>query len=208
MSLELLVGPMFAGKSSALQSIVKRHQSLGWNMLVLNHSSDIRYGTSSSVINHDKQVVPAISVKELIPILKKSEFLYAQLIVIDEAQFFDDLLDFVTTALDVYEKHIVVVGLDGNAERKPFGQIGSLLLLCDKIANLTAFCAYCKDGTPAIFTYAKREDAASAASSGTPCVGTGDAYVPLCRKHYRMTLKPHLASKKETKEILSISYVS
>jgi thymidine kinase len=208
MSLELLVGPMFAGKSSALQSIVKRHQSLGWNMLVLNHSSDIRYGTSSSVINHDKQVVPAISVKELIPILKKSEFLYAQLIVIDEAQFFDDLLDFVTTALDVYEKHIVVVGLDGNAERKPFGQIGSLLPLCDKITKLTAFCSYCKDGTPAIFTYAKREDAASAASSGTPCVGTGDAYVPLCRKHYRMTLKPHLASKKETKEILSISYVS
>jgi len=208
MSLELLVGPMFAGKSSALQSIVKRHQSLGWNMLVLNHSSDIRYGTSSSVINHDKQVVPAVSVKELIPMLKKSEFLYAQLIVIDEAQFFDDLFDFVITALDVYEKHIVVVGLDGNAERKPFGQIGSFLPLCDKITKLTAFCAYCKDGTAAIFTYAKDEDAASAASSGTPCVGTGDAYVPLCRKHYRMTLKPHLASKKETKEILSISYVS
>jgi len=207
MSLELLVGPMFAGKSSALQSIVKRHQSLGWNMLVLNHSSDIRYGTSSSVINHDKQVVPAISVKELIPMLKEREFLYAQLIVIDEAQFFDDLLEFVITALDVYEKHIVVVGLDGNAERKPFGQIGSLLPLCDKITKLTSFCAYCKDGTAAIFTYAKGEDAATAAMSGTPCVGTGDVYVPLCRKHYRMTLKPHLAATKRS-ETLSISYSS
>lgn len=208
MSLELLVGPMFAGKSSALQSIVKRHQSLGWKMLVLNHSSDIRYGTSSSVINHDKQVVPAISVKELIPMLKEREFLYAQLIVIDEAQFFDDLLEFVITALDVYEKHIVVVGLDGNAERKPFGQIGLLLPHCDKITKLTSFCAYCKDATPAIFTYAKREDAASAASSGIPCVGTGDAYVPLCRKHYRMTLKPHLTAATKRSETLSISYSS
>ena len=78
MSLELIVGPMFAGKSSALQSIVKRHQSLGWKMLVINHSSDTRYG-SSAIISHDDQHVPAHSVPELIPLLKTPSFLETRL---------------------------------------------------------------------------------------------------------------------------------
>jgi thymidine kinase len=183
MSLELIVGPMFAGKSSALQSIVKRHQSLGWNMIVINHSADIRYGTSS-VINHDHQRVPARSVDALVPLLTDREFLEARLVVIDEAQFFPDLFPFVTTALDMHEKHVVVVGLDGDAERKPFGQIGLLLPHCDKITKMTAFCSSCKDGTPALFTYAKQADAAAAAAAGIPCVGTIESYIPLCRRHY------------------------
>lgn len=184
MSLELIVGPMFAGKSSALQSIVKRHQSLGWKMIVINHSADIRYGTSS-VINHDNQRLPARSVDALIPLLTDPEFLEARLLVIDEAQFFADLLSFVTTALDMHEKHIVVVGLDGDAERKPFGQIGLLLPHCDKITKMTAFCSSCKDGTAAVFTYAKHADAAAAAAASIHCVGTIESYIPLCRRHYR-----------------------
>ena len=185
MSLELIVGPMFAGKSSALQSIVKRHQSLGWKMLVVNHSSDIRYG-SSAISSHDDQHVPALSVSDLLPLLKTSSFLETKLIVIDEAQFFPDLLPFVVEALDVHEKHIVVVGLDGDAERKPFGQIGLLLPHCDKISKMTAFCSLCKDGTAALFTHATRADSAAAAASGVPCVGTAEAYIPLCRKHYHV----------------------
>ena len=43
MSLELIVGPMFAGKSSAILSIVRRHQTLGWPIAVITHSSDTRY---------------------------------------------------------------------------------------------------------------------------------------------------------------------
>ena len=208
MSLELIVGPMFAGKSSALQSIVKRHQSLGWTMLVINHSSDIRYG-SSSVINHDNQRLPAKSVKELLPLLSDPEFMFTKLIVIDEAQFFEDLLPFVTRALDLYEKHIVVVGLDGDAERKPFGQITLLLPHCDKITKMTAFCSYCKDGTAALFTYAKRPDVGAVVASGTPCVGATESYVPLCRKHYRAAALPHMKeTPKEPSKFLEISFIS
>jgi thymidine kinase len=183
MSLELIIGPMFAGKSSALQSIVKRHQSLGWKMLVLNHSADTRYGTSS-VVNHDNQRLPAKSVSHLMPLLEDAEFAAARLIVIDEAQFFEDLFPFVTTAADVHAKHVVVVGLDGDADRKPFGQIGTLVPHCDKITKITAFCAECKDGTAALFTYAKRAEAAAAVAAGIPCVGAIESYVPLCRTHY------------------------
>jgi thymidine kinase len=176
---------MFAGKSSALQSIVKRHQCLGWKMMVLNHSSDTRYGTAS-VINHDNQRVPATCVKDLLPLLKEKEFLEAKLIVLDEAQFFEDLLPFVVEALDQHEKHVVVVGLDGDAERKPFGQITKLLPYCDKITKITALCSYCANGTPAIFTFAKRADVAAAVSASTPCVGADDKYIPVCRKHYHI----------------------
>jgi hypothetical protein len=87
-------------------------------------------------------------------------------VVVEEAQFFDDLKPFVERAVDADGKHAVVVGLDGTAERRPFGQILDLVPLADRITKLTAFCTMCADGTPAIFTYAKRSDAIAAAADG------------------------------------------
>ena len=174
MSLELLVGPMFAGKSSALQSIVKRHQSLGWNMLVLNHSSDIRYGTSSSVINHDKQVVPAISIKELIPMLKEREFLYAQLIVIDEAQFFDDGLPDVCNQLANQGIRVIIAGLDMDFKGRPFGPMPHLLAIAEFVTKVHAICMQC--GSIAQYSYRFSKN------GGQVQLGEKDQYEPRCRK--------------------------
>jgi thymidine kinase len=51
-------------------------------------------------------------------------------------------------------------------------------------------CKTCKDGTPAIFTFAARDDAAAAANDGRPCVGADEKYVPLCRKHFNSAREP------------------
>ena len=182
MSLELLLGPMFAGKSSALLSIVRRHKALGWPVCVVTHACDTRYGTDQ-VVNHDQQRCPAIATETLTHVLEMPDYKDARLVVVEEAQFFGDLVTFVTKAVDTDGKHVVVVGLDGDAERKPFGKVLDLVPFADRITKLTAMCKQCADGTPAIFTHAYG-DAAEAAAAGEACVGAGEKYVPMCRKHY------------------------
>lgn len=189
MSLELLIGPMFAGKSSALLSIVRRHKALGWSVCVITHSCDTRYGTDQ-VVNHDQQRCPAIATSSLMPLLEMPEYQLSRLVVVEEAQFFADLVPFVTRAVDGNGKHVVVVGLDGDAERKPFGRVIDLIPYADRITKLTAMCKLCADGTPAIFTFAATDDAAASAAMGEACVGAADKYMPMCRKHY-LAAKEH-----------------
>jgi thymidine kinase len=175
---------MFAGKSSAIQSIVRRHESMGWSVFVVTNSMDTRYSDAPAVVNHDRIAIPAIAVKELLPLQTSAEYARARLVVIEEAQFFPDLLEFVRRVVDTDKKHCVVVGLDGDAERRPFGQVLDLVPHCDRVTKLTAMCKRCGDGTPALFTFAAGAQAAAANAEGVPCVGTDDLYTPLCRKHY------------------------
>jgi thymidine kinase len=193
MSLELLIGPMFAGKSSAIQSIVRRHESMGWSVFVVTNSMDTRYSDAPAVVNHDKIAIPAVAVKALLPLLTTAEYARARLVVIEEAQFFPDLLEFVRAVVDRDRKHCVVVGLDGDAERRPFGQVLDLVPHCDRVTKLTAMCKQCGDGTPALFTFAAASRAAEANAEGVPCVGSDDLYVPLCRKHYLAARYPDLS---------------
>lgn len=194
MSLELLIGPMFAGKSSAIQSIVRRHESMGWPVFVVTHSMDTRYSETPAVVNHDRVAIPAIAVTTLMPLLDHSEYAKSKLVVIEEAQFFPDLVPFVRRVVDTDKKNCVVVGLDGDAERRPFGSVLELVPLCDRVTKLTSMCKHCRDGTPALFTFAAGSAAAAANAEGVPCVGSDDLYVPLCRKHYLAARYPRVAS--------------
>jgi thymidine kinase len=190
MSLELLIGPMFAGKSSAIQSIVRRHQSMGWRVFVVTNAMDTRYSDTPAVTSHDRHSIPAVAVSRLMPLLESSDYSNSRLVVIEEAQFFPDLIPFVRRVVDTDGKNCVVVGLDGDAERRPFGSVLELVPLCDRVTKLTAMCKQCADGTPALFTFAAAADAVAANEAGVPCVGSDDRYVPLCRRHYLSARHP------------------
>ena len=177
MSLELYVGPMWAGKSSTVLGTLRRYKSIGWNILVLTAAADTRYGTEM-IVSHDQDKYPARSVKSLLPLSSESDYTTAQLIVIEEAQFFPDLYDFVITAVEKDAKHVICVGLDGDSDRKPFGDLLRLVPLCDKLTKLTALCSECKDGSPALFSFYKNLKSTQVA------VGASDHYEPLCRKHF------------------------
>lgn len=192
MSLELLIGPMFAGKSSAIQSIVRRHRSLGWPVCVITHSMDTRYSEEPMIVNHDLQKMPAIASPTLMLLLDHAEYKSARLVVIEEAQFFSDLVPFVLRVVDDDKKHCVVVGLDGDAERRPFGKVLDLVPLCDKVTKLTAMCKLCADGTPALFSAAVAADATAANEAGVPCVGGEERYMPVCRKHFKTLKEPEI----------------
>ena len=199
MSLELLVGPMFAGKSSALMTVVRRHVALGQHVLVLTHALDRRYNSQGgSLVNHDQQVLPAQSITDLLPVLEWPTFSSAQLIVVEEAQFFPDLCAFVTEAVDGHGKHVVVAGLDGDAQRRPFGEVLALIPLADRVTKLTALCRMCRDGTPALFTSLAPGMKAEAAPQTR--VGGAETYMPVCRKHYLLEAPAGTVGKKQEQD--------
>ena len=169
---------MFAGKSSALLARIRRQRAIGKKVIVITSSLDKRYSVEPSLTSHDMESVAAVAVDELLLCLQRSDLLEADLIVIEEAQFFGDLLTFVEEAL-LQHKNLVVCGLDGDTAAKPFGQILNCIPLADSVVKMTALCELCGDGTPAIFTGLR----SSGSAEGQIKVGASETYIPLCRKH-------------------------
>jgi thymidine kinase len=114
---------------------------------------------------------------------KDSEFMRSSIILVDEAQFFPDLLEFVRLATDVFEKEVYLFGLDGDTERKPFGQLLECIPLADSVTKLKALCKICGNGNEALFTFCQKE------KKEQVCVGGAEMYIPLCRKHYITAVK-------------------
>lgn len=177
MSLSLVLGPMWAGKSSYILGKIRRYKAIGWDVFVITNALDHRYG-QYVVSNHDSDQCPAISVNTLLPLLEDEEYKKAKLIILEEAQFFDDLVRFVLKAVEEDGKHVICVGLDGDSERKPFGYILQLIPYCDSVEKITSLCTECADGTPALFSYRCSK------SVEQILVGADTMYKPLCRKHY------------------------
>jgi len=170
---------MFAGKSSSIIGTLRRHAFINRPTMCITNSLDTRYNATAIVISHDKESYPAIAVSHLIPMLETDEFTNSSCIIIEEAQFFTDLKDFVLAAVEIYNKQVICVGLDGDSERRPFGQLIELIPFADTVKKFKALCGRCHDGTNALFSYRKR---------GIPStqinVGSEDKYEALCRTHY------------------------
>jgi thymidine kinase len=179
MSLELYIGPMFAGKSSAILGILRRHAFIRRNTLCLTSSLDTRYSPDARIVSHNQESYPATALKYLYDCIDTEAFRSAACIIIEEAQFFTDLKKFALTAVEVYNKHVICVGLDGDSERRPFGQLLDLVPYADKIEKFAALCSRCADGTAAIFSHRK-----PGAPDTQVSVGSTDQYEALCRKHF------------------------
>ena len=181
MSLELIIGPMFSGKTSALQSIIRRHEVLGIKLVAYKPQIDGRYGDDEFIYTHDKVKVSAIPVTYLTQQALYSRYEESSLIIIEEGQFFTDLYEFVLKAVETDGKHVIVAGLDGDRFRKPFGQLLQLIPIADRITKLTSLCKLCAtsgQAVPALFSYGATQ------TTETVHVGGEECYMPLCRKHY------------------------
>ena len=179
MSLSIILGPMFSGKSSQLLSIIHKYKAINTPMYIITSIHDKRYTKDAKIVNHSLESFPAdVAVESLNSICLNEKFLEASVIIIEEAQFYDDLVPFVLECVDVFEKTVIVAGLDGDVHRKPFGKILELIPYCDNITKTKAYCKQCSDGTEAIFT-SRRE-----ASALIVDVGGADKYESLCRTHY------------------------
>lgn len=178
MSLQLILGPMFAGKSSELLGTVRKYNAIGWPVLVITHSMDTRYSEKPEIVSHDAERHPAYATTVLEEMFDLHVYKMAKLVIIEEAQFFKNLKACVLRAVEKDKKDIICVGLDGDAERNPFGEILELIPYCDSVVKRHAFCRRCSTPTPALFTYRTRRE------EGQVLVGGAETYEPLCRKHY------------------------
>jgi len=180
MSLELIIGPMFSGKTKALLKRVEELEKIPNNeILCMTHLSDDRYSSQGDIVSHDGDVRPAHALRDLMSFVAHPLFRDATHIAIEEAQFFHDLGPFVRLATDMHSKHVICAGLDGDFMRQPFGQLMELVPYCDKIQKLKAHCSRCKEPHTAIYTARLRGH-----GSEQVLVGATDIYKPMCREHY------------------------
>ena len=170
--LELIVGPMFSGKTSRLIDIYKQCKFCNIPVCVINHSIDKRYD-DELLSSHDQIKIPCIQTNILSDILNEKQFHTSKVILINEGQFFSDLYDVVVEMLK-WNKKIYICGLDGDFERKKFGSILDLIPLCDKVEKLASLCSICKDGAPGIFSLRLTKE------KQQKLVGS-DNYIPVCK---------------------------
>ncbi len=174
--IEIILGCMFSGKSTELLRRCNRYSAIGKKVLLINSQNDTR--TGNSIKTHQNVRQEAVKVHNLLPdVIDSENFKDSEVIGIDEAQFFEDLYEFVIKA-EKYGKTIIIAGLDGDFNRKRFGQILDCIPLCDTVEKLSAMDMVSKDGTPAIFT--KR----IVNKDSQILVGSDDYYVAVSRKNY------------------------
>ena len=196
--LEIIIGPMYASKTTRLVEIYKQCKFCNIPVVVINHSIDTRYD-EEMLSTHDKVKIPCIKTNQLFDILMeplsldlglgfeethpnnfrmndKTAIAISEVILINEGQFFPDLEEFVKKILKNGKK-IYICGLDGDFERKKFGQILDLIPLSDKVTKLTSLCSICKNGTLGIFS--KR-----ITTEKKQTVVGSDNYIPVCRICY------------------------
>jgi thymidine kinase len=195
--LKVIIGPMFSSKSSTLLSEINRYKYVTDKILVINSVLD-KQRHSDMEINaqglgvmktHDSKTFPAIMVENLSE-LKSNKFFnskydYADIIVIDEGQFYKDLCTFLHYELHnlQYNKMFIVAGLSSDFHMLPIGDITKIIPMADEIIKLSALCVYCKDGTPASFTKLINNEYTN---SSNVIVGAKESYSPCCRKHFLM----------------------
>ena len=183
--LEIILGSMYSGKTSRLIEIYKQCQFCNISVIVINHNIDNRYD-DKLMTTHDQIKIPCIKTEKLLDlwvhdndlpkITENLLIITSDVILINEGQFFPDLEEFVGKMLE-QNKKIYICGLDGDFQRKKFGQILNLIPLCDKVTKLTSLCSLCKNGTPGIFS--KR-----ISSEKEQTVIGSDNYIPVCRSCY------------------------
>jgi thymidine kinase len=179
--LKIIIGCMFSGKTSYIIRECKKWQSIGKNVLMINYAMDRRYSNKDLVVSHDKFSVDCMMVDKISDKLNDVVTEY-DVVLINEGQFFSNLISSVKHWCDDLKKIVVVSGLDGDYLRGKFGEILDLIPDCDDLIKLKAYCSLCKNGTDAIFTWKIKDNPANPNKVLVDVSTT--KYIPLCRKHY------------------------
>jgi len=170
--IEVIAGPMFSGKSEELIRLLKRAMIARLRVQVFKPRLDNRY-SEGDVVSHSQMRVPCELVEradEIRPRLDPR----TEVVGIDEAQFFDDVLPSVCGHLANLGKRVIVAGLDMDYRGKPFGPMPELLAVAEEVHKIHAICTSC--GSPAAYTQRLIE------SDELVVVGATGAYEARCRR--------------------------
>jgi len=171
MSLEIVIGPMFAGKTSYALSLVRKYTAQGLQVLVVKPSLDTRSLNINEIRTHDGDSIPCFTTDTL-NILTTDFISQFAIIIIDEAQFFQGLVPFAELAVDTLQKTVFFIGLSGDSDRRPFGELLNAIPVADTITQLSSLCLC---GRPAHFTRRLQSGYSQVA------IGGSELYTPQCR---------------------------
>ncbi len=177
-SIEVICGSMFSGKTEELIRRLKRAQFANLNVQIYKPVIDTRYD-KSKVVSHNKKSIPATSVKKSSDILSLVK--NADVIGIDEAQFFTDDLILTANTLANLKIRVIIAGLDMDFLGNPFGKMPNLLSIADHITKVHAICLDC--GEIASYSYRTEND------KGLIALGEKNKYKPLCRECFNQNLE-------------------
>lgn len=169
--IELIMGCMFAGKTTELLRRTNKHTITGKQVLRVKFSADKRYGNDFKISTHGglKQSATPINVLSDLG----DDWMAYDVIGIDEGQFFADIVEFSEKAANA-GKVVIISSLQGTFLRGAFPSILSLIPKCEKIKKLTAICKLCKQN--ASFTFR------TASKDCEVMIGGENMYMPLCRE--------------------------
>ena len=177
-SVEVICGSMFSGKTEELLRRLKRAQFAKLEIAVFKPKIDKRYDIQK-VVSHDENTIKAIPVdcaKNILPLVNQ-----AQVVAIDEAQFFDADLVAVCNELAKAGVRVIIAGLDMDFLGKPFGVIPQILAIAEHITKVHAICVDCS--AIANHSYRKTTDTTLVK------LGEKEEYKALCRNCFLKKMK-------------------
>ncbi len=183
--IEVVCGSMFSGKTEELIRRMRRAVIARQKVEIFKPKIDNRF-SSQEIVSHDKQKIKSTVIKKPDEILKYA--LEAQVVGIDEAQFFDSSLVRVCQTLANMGKRVIIAGLDQDYRGKPFGPIPHLLAIAEYITKTHAICVVC--GNPANHTQRTTDD------KERVVVGASDIYEARCRNCYQPPTEDEEENKK------------
>jgi len=172
--IEVIAGCMFSGKTEELIRRLRRAEIAKQKVLVFKPRLDTRF-SAKAIVSHSDQSLPSLLVDNPEDILELA--VHAQVVGIDEAQFFPMSIVDVCNTLANQGKRVIAAGLDQDYKGVPFDPMPQLLAVAEYITKTLAICVVC--GNPADKTQRKTH------SSERVIVGASDIYEARCRNcHY------------------------
>ena len=169
--IEVIAGCMFSGKTEELIRRLRRAKIAKQEVRVFKPKIDNRF-TKPDIVSHSEQSLPSILLDDIKDIYKYSG--EAEVIGIDEAQFFSYEIVDICNNLANEGRRVIIAGLDQDYCGIPFEPMPQLLAIAEYITKTLAICVVC--GNPADKTQRKTN------SSERVVVGASDIYEARCRK--------------------------
>lgn len=178
---EVIAGPMFAGKTEELLRRVRRASIAGRRVVIVSHALDTRAG-GQRVASHAGLDAPSRKVASAAEIEAAVGTEAPDMLAIDEAHFFGP--DLVPVVRDLAGRGLVVViaGLDVTFTGQPFEPLPSLMALAERVDKLTAICVVC--GADAIYHTRVVTTPSADPRLVTENVGGLETYQARCRRHF------------------------
>lgn len=175
--LEIIIGPMFSGKTSRLIHLQKMYTLCDMSVCVVNYDKDTRYH-DTMLSTHDKQMIECMRTDCLDHLLEKAD--RYDVFLINEIQFFTEMYHVVKELVDTHRKIVHVSGLDGTFERKEFNrELMKLIPIADDVVKLSSICKVCKKKACFSKRIGENRD-----NREKVLIGGEESYIPVCRKCY------------------------